>query len=59
MNLSESWFYAMHPEEQEEKEVEQVTNKQEKSLEIQFDCLFFLDLMPEEKEWIFELMRSK
>jgi hypothetical protein len=56
MNLSESWYYAMHPEEQEEEE--EVTNKQEESLEIQFDCLFLLDLMPEEKEWIFDLMRS-
>jgi hypothetical protein len=56
MNLSESWFYAMHPEEQEEEE--EVTNKQEESLEIQFDCLFLLDLMPEEKEWIFDLMRT-
>jgi hypothetical protein len=51
MNLSESWFYAMHPEElEEEKEVEQ-----EKTLEIQFDASFLLYLVPEEHKWILSL----
>jgi hypothetical protein len=45
MSISEAYFYAMHPEEQEE--------------EMQFDCLFLLDLVPTERDWIFELMRSK
>jgi hypothetical protein len=58
MNISEIYFYGLHPEEQEDREVEQVTDHQEESLKVQFDCLFLLDLIPEEKEWIFELMRS-
>jgi hypothetical protein len=59
MSISEMLFYAAHPEEQEEEfEVEQVRDEQHESLEIQFDCLFLLDLMPNEKAWIFDLMRT-
>jgi hypothetical protein len=47
-DISEMVYMAMHPEEQEEKVVEE---KQE----IKFDVSFLLYLVPEEHEWILSL----
>jgi hypothetical protein len=40
-DITEIWYMAMHPEEQEEK--------------MMFDVSFLLNLVPSEKEWILSL----